>query len=252
MVQPPWVSRTGKAGDNAHVNELLWLLMLVVNFGAILVVYRIFGKVGLYIWIPIAAITANIQVLKTVEIFGLTATLGNIVYATSFLVTDILSENYGKRDAQRAVAFGFFALVGFVTLMNLALLFRPATSDFAQPHLSAVFSLLPRVTAASLVAYAVSQLHDVWAYHFWRKRFPAVRNIWIRNNLSTLVSQAIDSVVFTTGAFLGVFEFGIVLEIALTTYVLKAIVALLDTPMVYLARRWKDGGAIREDAITRE
>ena len=74
------------------MNELLWLLMLVVNFGAILVVYRLFGKIGLFIWVPIAAITANIQVLKTVEIFGLTATLGNIVYATSFLVTDILSE----------------------------------------------------------------------------------------------------------------------------------------------------------------
>ena len=81
--------------------------MLAVNFGAILIVYRLFGKIGLFIWVPIAAITANIQVLKTIEIFGLTATLGNIVYATTFLVTDILSENYGKSDARKAVAFGF-------------------------------------------------------------------------------------------------------------------------------------------------
>lgn len=222
--------------------------MLLLNFGAILVVYRLFGKVGLYIWIPIAAITANIQVLKTVELFGLTATLGNIVYATSFLVTDILSENYGKRDAQKAVAFGFFSLIALVALMNLALLFRPHESDFAHPHLTAIFTLLPRVTAASLVAYAVSQMHDVWAYHFWKKRFPSTRAIWIRNNLSTLVSQAIDSVVFTAGAFLGVFPLPVVLEIALTTYLLKAIVALLDTPMVYVARRWKDRAIVREDA----
>jgi len=229
------------------MNELLWLLMLGVNFGAILLIYRLFGKIGLYIWVPIAAITANLQVLKTVEIFGLTATLGNIVYATSFLVTDILSENYGRRSARRAVVFGFFSLISLVVLMNLALVFRPDVSDFAQAHLEAIFTILPRVTAASLAAYAVSQLHDVWAYHFWRKRFPRIRHIWIRNNLSTIVSQLLDTIVFTAGAFIGVFPMPVVFQIAITTYVLKVIVAAADTPMVYLARLWKDRGNIREE-----
>jgi uncharacterized integral membrane protein (TIGR00697 family) len=229
------------------MNELLWLIMLAVNFGAILLVYRFFGRIGLFIWIPIAAIVANIQVLKTVELFGITATLGNIVYATSFLVTDILSENYGRREARRAVVFGFVGLAALVALMNLALLFRPHESDFAQPHLVALFTILPRVTAASLVAYVVSQFHDVWAYHFWRRKFPGARSIWIRNNLSTLASQAIDTVIFTAGAFVGVFPFEVVLEIALSTYLLKLIVALADTPLVYIARRWKDRGVVRED-----
>ena len=228
------------------MNELLWLLMLLGNFGAILVIYRLFGKVGLFIWVPIAAITANIQVLKTIEIFGLTATLGNIVYATSFLVTDILSENYGKSDARKAVAFGFFSIVAVVGLMNLALLFRPHSSDFAHEHLSAIFTILPRITAASLVAYAISQLHDVWAYQFWRNRFPDKRHIWIRNNLSTVASQLVDTVVFTAGAFIGVFPFSVVVEIALSTYLLKVVVAIADTPLVYIARRWKDRGRVRE------
>ncbi len=231
------------------MNELLWLFMLAVNFGAILLAYRLFGKIGLFIWVPIAAITANIQVLKTVEIFGLTATLGNIVYATSFLVTDILSENYGKSDARKAVAFGFFSMIVIVGLMNLALLFKPHSSDFADEHLRAIFTILPRITAASLVAYAISQLHDVWAYHFWRSRFPDKRQIWIRNNLSTVVSQLIDTAVFTAGAFIGVFPFSVVLEIALTTYLLKVVVAIADTPMVYIARRWKDRGRVRENTV---
>jgi uncharacterized integral membrane protein (TIGR00697 family) len=218
--------------------------MLLGNFGAILIVYRVFGKTGLYVWVPIAAITANIQVLKTVELFGLTATLGNIVYATSFLVTDILSENHGKADARRAVAFGFFSIVTVVGLMNLALLFEPAESDFAQTHLREIFILLPRVTAASLLAYGVSQLHDVWAYHFWRTRFPDIGKIWIRNNLSTIVSQLIDSIVFTAAAFIGLFPFRVVLEIALSTYLLKVVVAIADTPLVYIARRWKDRGLV--------
>ncbi len=228
------------------MNELLWLLMLALNFAAILIVYRVFGRVGLYIWIPIATITANLQVLKTVELFGLTATLGNIVYATTFLVTDILSENYGRKDANRAVGIGFVSLVAVVILMNVALLFEPDASDFAQPHLSAIFAILPRITLASFVAYLISQYHDVWAYHFWRRRFPAERQIWIRNNLSTIVSQLIDSAIFSALAFIGVFPFSVVLEIALTTFLFKVIVAAADTPLVYLARAWKTRNIIPE------
>ena len=220
------------------MNELIWLGMLLVNFAAILAVYRIFGKLGLYVWIPIAVIVANIQVLKYVQLLGLTATLGNVVYASSFLVTDILSENHGRREANRAVAIGFVSLVAMVTLMNIALLFEPDPADTAHVHLGAIFSLLPRITAASLLAYVVSQYHDVWAYSFWRKRVPGTRTIWIRNNLSTLVSQLIDSVVFTLAAFAGRLELRVLLEIIVTTYVLKALVAFADTPLVYLASSW--------------
>lgn len=226
------------------MNELLWLGMLALNFAGILLVYRFFGRLGLYIWIPIVAIVANIQVIKYVELFGLTATLGNIVYATSFLVTDILSENHGRRHANQAIAVGFVALVAMVVLMNVALLFEPDAADESQEHLVAIFTLLPRITLASLLAYAVSQYHDVWAYHLWKKRIPGRRHIWIRNNLSTLVSQLIDSVVFTFAAFLGRVPGPVLVEIVVTTYVLKAIVAVADTPLVYLASRWRSRGLI--------
>src|SRR5680860_461398 len=67
-------------------NEILWLVMLLVNFFLIIFGYKLFGKWGLIMWIPISVIVANIQVIQTVELFGLVAILGNIVYATSFLV----------------------------------------------------------------------------------------------------------------------------------------------------------------------
>ena len=228
------------------MNELLWLLMLVICFGGILLTYRFFGRVGLYVWTAIAVIVANIQVVKFIEVFGLVATLGNVVYATSFLVTDILSENYGRRAARRAVAFGFLSLIALVVLMNVALLFTPDVSDEAHPHLAAIFTLLPRIALASLIAYGVSQYHDVWAYHFWKRRFPAARKIWVRNNLSTLVSQLIDSVVFSVAAFAGMVEIRVLIEIVITTYVIKAVVAVADTPLVYIARRWHENRAVRE------
>jgi len=222
-------------------NELLWLAMLLANFFLIILAYKLFGKWGLIMWIPISVIVANIQVIQTVRLFGLVATLGNIVYATSFLVTDILSENYGKKEAQKAVWIGFFSLISMTLLMNLALVFKPLAGDEfatkAHEATSTIFSLMPRIAVASLSAYLLSQRHDVWAYHFWRKRFSKDNQIWLRNNLSTMISQLIDSSVFVLIAFYGVFETAVLWEIFITTYILKWVVAAADTPFVYWGKR---------------
>ncbi len=228
------------------MNELLWLVMLAANFGAILLVYRLHGRTGLYVWVAISGIVANLQVIKAIEVFGMTATLGNIVYATSFLATDILSENYGKKAAARAVRIGFFSLVSMTVLMNLALRFRPAPDDFAQESLQTIFGFMPRIVCGSLVAYVLSQYHDVHAFEHWRRLFPSRQALWLRNNASTMVSQLIDTAVFTTIAFLGVFETGVFWQIFLSTYLLKWAVAAADTPCVYLARRMHDSGRIPE------
>ncbi len=225
-------------------NEAWWLVLLLVNFGLILLVFRLFGSRGLYVWVGVTVIAANIQVVKTVELFGFTATLGNIVYASSFLITDILSENYGVEGARRAVFYGFASVIGFTILMQLSLFFEPASVDFAQESLAVIFGFLPRIVLASLLAYGVSQFHDVWAYAFWKRLLPDRRYLWIRNNASTVVSQLIDSAVFATVAFLGVFDRSVFLEILVTTYLFKVIVAVCDTPFVYLARRWVDKKAI--------
>ncbi|OQY38466.1 MAG: hypothetical protein B6229_05815 [Spirochaetaceae bacterium 4572_7] len=222
------------------MNEIYWFLLLVLNFGAILLVYRLFGKAGLFIWIPISTIIANLQVLKLVELFGIEATLGNIVYATSFLATDILSENYGKKDAKKAVYFGFIGLICMTIFMQVALLFNPSQNDWANDSLTSLFALMPRIAFGSLAAYLLSQLHDVRAYDYWKVKFPETKYIWIRNNASTMVSQFIDTIVFTFIAFAGTMPWNVFLQVFLSTYFLKWIVAALDTPLVYVAKRWKN------------
>lgn len=228
------------------MNEFLWLAMLLANFLMILIFFRLFGKIGLFIWVPIACITANIQVVKLVDLFGISATLGNIVYASSFLVTDILSEIYGKKEAARAVKAGFLSLIATTFLMTLALNFTPSAGDFAQPSLATIFSIMPRIAGASLTAYLISMFHDVWAYDFWKQRFPQDRMIWLRNNASTMVSQLLDSTVFTLLAFAGVFSSDILWQIFWSTYILKWVVAVSDTPFLYIARRWYKKGIIPE------
>jgi len=230
-------------------NETLWLILLLANFGAILIAYRLFGKIGLYIWIPVATILANIQVLKMVDLLTVGVTLGNITYASSFLVTDILSENYGRTSARKAVLIGFFSLTATVIIMNIALKFTPNEFDFIQESLKNIFAILPRIALASLVAYGISQMHDVWAYGFWKNRLPGWKFLWLRNNASTMISQLIDSVVFTFIAFWGLLPHMEFIQILVTTYVLKWIVAAVDTPFLYVAKIMHTRNWIKEDNL---
>ena len=154
------------------MNELFWFVMLLCNFALIMFAFRKWGKLGLFIWVPISVIVANIQVTKNVMLFGLEATLGNIVYATGFLATDILTEFYGKKESAKAVAIGFFSLLTMTILMQVALFFEPAVSDIGHAPLSHIFGLMPRIAFGSLVAYVVSNMHDIWAFDFWKRKKP--------------------------------------------------------------------------------
>lgn len=220
------------------MNELLWFGSAILTLTMVLVIFRFFGKEGLFALIAFNLILCNIEVLKIVEIFGLTTTLGNILYASVYFSTDLLSEHYGKKEAQKAVILGFVSLFLAMIFMYIALLYVPAEADFIHPHLEAIFSIVPRVVLASLVAYLVSQWHDIWAFHFWKTRTKG-RHLWLRNNASTMVSQLIDSVIFCTIAFWGVFPTDVWIQILITTYLFKILVALMDTPFIYLAARFK-------------
>lgn len=219
-------------------NEWFGLIFVIVNFVFLLAFYRLFGKTGLFVWIGFSTVLANLQVVKTIEIFGLTATLGNAMYGSAFLVTDILNEKYGKEEAKKAVWLGFFTLLSMTVLMQMVLLFKPHEIDFAQEHLSALFGILPRIALGSLCAYLVSQFADVYIFTYLKKKFPSDRQFWIRNNGSTMISQLLDTIVFTSIAFLGVYPFDEWIQIFITTYLLKFIIAALDTPFGYIAKRF--------------
>ena len=216
-------------------NSVLWVLFVLANLGLTLLVFRFFGKYGLYGVIVAAVITANIQVIKTVEVFGFVSTLGNILYGGVFFATDILNEIYGKKVARRGVWLGFIGMALMALWMQFGLKFIPHPSDFSQDALSAIFSLMPRIAAGSMVAYLVSQHHDIWAFLFWKRKTKG-RFLWLRNNVSTLASQAIDTAIFCTIALWGLFDFNTWLQILASTYIIKLFVAVIDTPFIYLAK----------------
>ena len=219
-------------------NELIFIFTVLIYLGSVLVLYRTFGKNGLFIFAVFGTLLGNIAVCKCVDIFGFSTTAGNVLYASTFLVTDILSEKYGKKDAARAVAYSFSIMVLWMLGTQLILLFTPNANDYISESLNVVFGLVPRITIASLIGFVCSQNFDVFLYHFiWGKTGNNSDKLWLRNNGSTLTSQAVDTVIFTTLAFWGVYPLSVFLSIMLTTYLFKAVVALLDTPFIYLARR---------------
>ncbi len=226
-------------------NELLLILSLIVLYGAVLVFYRLFGKLGLYVWTVIATISANIEVLILVDAFGMEQTLGNVLFATTFLVTDILSENHGKKEANVAVNIGIATSIAFIVISQSWMLYTPAASDFASPAIATIFSNTPRLMLASLIVYAICQKFDVWAYHAWwaftnKKCGDSKKFLWLRNNGSTLISQLLNAILYTFGAFFGVYDIPTLISIVFASYVIFIVTSLADTPIVYLARKMKE------------
>ncbi len=224
------------------MNELLLILTLLVSFGGTLLFLKIFGKGGLFAWIGIATVFANIEVTIVVHAFGMDQTLGNTLFAATFLATDILSEVYGKKEASKGVLAGIFTSLTFILLSFFWVHYSPAESDWASEFVRGLFTNTPRMLLSSLIAYAISEWIDVFLYHAWwnlteKKTGSHRKMLWFRNNFSTLISQFVNIVIFNFGAFLGIYEFKELLSITGACYVIYIITSLLDTPFVYLARK---------------
>ncbi len=228
-------------------NEVLLILSIFIIYGSELLFFKLFGKYGLFCFTSIATIAANIEVLIVVNAFRMEMTLGNVLFASTFLVTDIVSELYGKKEAQRAVNLGIATSLVFIVFSQWWLLYTPAGSDFAMPAMRTIFSNTPRVMIVSMVVYAIVQRFDVWAYHKWwnfteRKFGDRDKFLWIRNNGSTLISQFLNNLLFNFGAFGGIHSVNTVMHIVLSSYIIFIVTSLTDTPFIYLARKiYKNG-----------
>ena len=178
-------------------------------------------------------ITANIITVKLISVWGWVVPAGIIAYPLTFLFTDVITELYGRKTASRVVWLGFGASILMVILVIGAGLLKPAAIWEGQAAYESVLGMIPRIVLASMIAYLVSQHHDVFAFSFWRRKTKA-RFLWLRNNASTMASQALDTGLFITIAFWGTVPNNILVNMLVTQYVIKLVIAALDTPFCYL------------------
>ena len=236
--------------------ELLWFTTIAVDLSFAIILFRFFGRQGLYATIVISLLLANLQGPKLTEIFGLQTSMGVILYSSIYFATDLLSERYGKAEATRAVMIGFTVSIIIIVMISISLMYLPAsnleTAELAQRMHAAtatLFNFTPRFVFGSLLAYLISQRFDVWIFHLIKKKTRG-RHLWLRNNASTMLSQAIDTIIYGVIVWWGVVDFTTAMQLALAKYFFKVIIALIDTPFIYLARDWdgteKDWVACKE------
>lgn len=182
-------------------------------------------------------IICNIQTIKLSEIFGFTISLGNISYGALFLTTDIISENYGKDSANNATNLSTIFMILFAILMYIFLQYKPCSSDFSQSAFETIFNFIPRITLGSLLAYYFSQRCDAYIYNYLKNKY---KKVWISNNISTIISQILDTIIFVLIAFIGTTELNDIISLMITMIVLKWIIAILDTPFMLLATKIKN------------
>ena len=217
-------------------NIILLFVEIIITFSLLLTFYKLFGKVGLFVWVAIATVLANIITAKNADIFGMSVAIGTVMFASTFLATDILSEKYSPEDAKKAVYIGLFSSAVLIIATQIALKYTPSMIDYANDSMITLFGLNLRISLASMLMYFISNMADVFIFNKMKEKMQG-RMLWLRNNVATILCNCLENFGFITLAFIGIYDFKTILIIAGSTSVIEIIAAVCDTPFVYLANR---------------
>ena len=223
--------------------DLLYFITLVLDLGFTVLMYRFFGRYGLLACIVLSILLANLQGPKLTVILGLETSLGVIFYSSIFFATDLMSEKFGKKAADNAVMMGFSVCAIILIMLSISLLFIPSTQNqqtfSTEVHESFVriLDFTPRFIFGSLFAYLISQRFDVWCFHKI-KAWTNGKHLWLRNNLSTMASQTVDTTLYALVVWWGVVDLEQAINLGLAKMVFKIGIAAFDTPFIYWARNW--------------
>ena len=225
--------------------ELLWLLTVVYDLGLAILLYRFFGKYGLYTAVVLGIVLGNLQGGKVseLELFGysFTVSMGAILYSGIYFATDVLNEKYGREEANRAVLLGFVANVAVMITLLISIQFKPSdiTGSALEVHnaIATLAGYSPIFVIGSLTAYLISQTFDVWFFHKIRS-YTGESKLWLRNNLSTMISQLLDTMIYQFTWVMAGMDLKTAFLIAVTKYIFKVFIAGIDTIFIYWVRKW--------------
>ena len=219
------------------MNLILIIISIILCFGILVIIEKVFKKEGVYCWMIFATIAANIAVCKNININGIVFSLGNVLFASNFLATDILSEKYSKKESAKGVYMTLVFAIIFMITMQLIMLYIPDKSDIAQDYLKGLFTINLRTTSASVLMFFLSNIADVYLFDWIKKKIPD--KLWLRNNVATITTNCLENFFFIFLAFTGIYNFSLMLQIALTTCLAEIIIGLCDTPFIYLSKKIK-------------
>ena len=216
-------------------NNVLLIAEVVTIFGLLLFVKKMFGREGVIAWVGLATVLANVITAKNANIMGFSTAIGTVMFASTFLATDILSECYSEQDAKKAVYLGLFSSALLIISTQIALKYIPSEIDYADGAMQTLFALNLRISIASAAMYFISNLADVYLFNKIKDKMEG-RALWLRNNVSTIVCNCLENFGFIGLAFWGIYDIPTILTIAISTSIVEMVVAILDTPFLYIAK----------------
>lgn len=208
---------------STHQREVVFLFFAGLFIAALVVCNLIAGK---FVYVDLGFLGFSTPFVVSA---------GVLPYPVTFLVTDILSEIYGRKRANRVVLSGLFASIFVLGVLVLGAQFDAVEgSRVDDATYNTVFGTGSRAIIASMIAYLCAQFIDIRLFHFW-KRLTNGKHLWLRNNASTITSQLLDSALVVTVLFAGVDQWPAsrILATILDLWVFKMLVALADTPLFY-------------------
>lgn len=216
-------------------------MCLFVFYFADFMKFNLENKTSLLKGVFIASlISANLLGTKIAKLWIVDFSVGILAYPITFLITDVLEEVHGRRTVEQLVVTGCLSLIFVLVLTVVSVSLPYAERSFVKGEYAKVFGISIRIIIASIVAFLLSQFHDIWAFNFWKEKTKG-KFLWLRNNFSTITSQFLDTIIFMFIAFYHVspkFTVAYILTLALPYWLLKVLVALFDTPFVYLGVYW--------------
>lgn len=231
--------------------EVSLLLIYIAAISLLFLFFRLFEKEGLIVFSVLAAIIPNIQVFRGVDLwlFDQPVAMGTVLFTTSFLATDLLTEYYGPNAAQKAVWLSFFGMLMLCLMMILTigtrplnLLSTPINDHFNQGYeaIKFLFTPAPRLFFASLIAYLISQYLDIYIFQKLKQKTHG-RLLGLRSLISTLIATLVDNMIFSIIAWrllnpLPLDWSTLLITYGLGTYALRVLVTLLNFPWIYMKR----------------
>ncbi len=214
--------------------EIVFFSLTLISLGSVLFAFM-FGKFWLHTIVTTLLIITTFVAGKIIVIFGYEASIATPIYAGIFLATDALHEFYGKQSAKVAVWKGLFAMIVVTVLGQLIHSYAPLKFNEVGVGLDSVLDFIPSLFIGSACAYLVAQNIDIYLFGYFKKRYPNA--LIIRNNLSTIISQLIDSIIVYSIAFSFAPNLIQIISIA---WLMKIFVAIVDTPILYIMKNYAE------------
>ena len=248
MLQDFFLNLSSSLNDTSVL--VIWLFQILFCYFSILFALKFFGKIGIYAYVAIAIILANIQVLKVIDFpfFPQPMALGTVLFISIFLCTDILNEYFDKKSATRCIYLGISAYLFSTVIMFLTISLKPidpltneAWAWSYDMHQAIQTIFLPQfpIIVASIVAFFLSQKLDIFIFSYLKEKDNS--KLWFRNNISTIISQFIDNIIFSVLAFNLLSSnpvpiFDLIISYGIGIYLIRVTLSIFDTFFIYLAR----------------